>query len=130
MKKVLTVLFALLLTCDSTFAATIVARYNNAGRVTGYRYGAGIHQKFGRNAIYAPHTARRISQINRQRKLENAIINSINNRGRCCNNNMPMLTNGASMAAAPTSAPMSRFDKNYTIKTPKTRTVGGVTYYN
>lgn len=133
MKKFIAILFMMVLSCDMAFAGTVVVKYNNAGAATRHQYGAGIHQKFGRNAIYAPHTNQMIVRRNRQRKLENAIINSLNNRGQCCYRN-PMMaagTSGMANTSVATSAPISRFDKNYTIKSsPKTRTVGGVTYYN
>ncbi len=133
MKKFIAILFMMVLSCDIAFAGTVVVKYNNAGAAIRHRYGAGIHQKFGRNAIYAPHTNQAIINRNRQRRYEEAIINSLNNRGQCCYRN-PMMNAGipgvASNSVA-TSAPISRFDKNYTIKSsPKTRTVGGVTYYN
>ncbi len=126
MKKLIAILFVILLSCDTALAGTVVVKLNNAGRVSGHRVGAGIHQRFGRNALYAPTTNRLIIQRNRQRRYEDALINSLN-RGNCCYRSpMAMATSAASVAPEP----ISRFDKSYKIKTPTSYTKGGVTYYN
>lgn len=131
MKKFLAILMVGFLSCNGALAGTNVVSYNNAGAVTTVAY-AHSPYNFGSNAIYTPANRIRAGRRIRQIQYEKAVIHSIKNRNNI-NLNINRDNGRISQAASTpveTSAPMSRFSKDYTLKPQKTYTRGGVTYYN
>lgn len=122
MKKVLAILFIMLLTCDGVLARSVMVKFNNAGVRTSITHGAGSVNRFGRNAAFTPRNRVLAGQRLRARRYDRAMINALNNMGQRTiniNNNV-----------ASSASQVSRFDRNYTVQKQTSYTRGGVTYYN
>lgn len=129
----------MLLTCDAVMAGTVTVRFNNAGSRYSVARGAGAPRSaatFGRNAAFTPANRRAAGVRMRQIKYQKAMINAMNNgaiaSGGCGYGGYGGYGSYVQNANTPmtTSNEISRFNKNYTIKAPKSYTRGGVTYYN
>lgn len=149
MKKFYAILLVSLLSCSTAFAGSVFVKYNNAGGAIKYQEGAGLQQKFGQNAIYAPQTNQSIIKRNRQRKLEDAYYKqfenmnkhnvniNINTSEQNTNNNTEATSNSSQESAADASANSSTETlENSNSSSNKTKekryqpkTINGVTYY-
>ena len=79
---------------------------------------------FGSNAAFTPANRARTAARLRTIRRENAINKALENSGRYGNA-------GGRSVAMQTSAPVSRFDRNYSVnRVQKTYSKGGVTFYN
>lgn len=134
MKKFLAIVFTILFV-NNIASATTVVTYNNAGaRMTVQRGASAPRSAFitGRNAAFLPKNtaaaARRHRAIAREEAITRAIANYGNNKpynnSGCCNNRR---TNTIASSAP---AQISRLNKSYTVKTQKSYTRNGITYYN
>ncbi len=125
MKKFLLTALVILMTCMSAQATQFV-RYSITGRPI---VRSSTH--FGRNALYTPANRMRAGARSRAYAREKAITRAISSMGQRCyagaqGGYIPMRN---SVASTPI-ATQSRFNKNYVIRTPKSYTRNGITYYN
>lgn len=135
MKKVLLTFLVILFTGMSANAGQL---FFTGGVPTHYSSGYGVSRsvhRYGTNAAYTPYnrtmTARRNREVRRYKAVTRAIQTGAYNQSRVGYNGYGGGYSGAYRAQSAASAePMSRLNKNYTIKTQKSYTRDGITYYN
>jgi len=134
MKKFLAVLFMILLTSTQSVFAYQEIRFNNAGiPLNGPK---SLSAQFGKNApVGTPaYNAYRNTHYPRHYIRRKAMTHNCRRQymmcGKCpCPNNYggPAYAQSGSTAS---ENQISRFDKRYTAKTPKSYTKNGITFYN
>lgn len=134
MKKFLAVLFVILLTSTQSVFAYQEIRFNNAGVPLNGPHS--LSAQFGRNAVIGS-PARRAYNATHQRHYIKRAAMTHNCRkqymqcGKCpCPNNHGHAPAQVTSGAIVSNTTMSRFDKNYSAKAPKSYTKNGITFYN
>lgn len=124
MKQFLTAVLVIFMTCMPVEATQFV-RYSITGRPM-----VQTRTHFGSNALFTPANRMRAGARSRAYAREKAMTRAISSMGqRSCarpRNYIPMRN---SVASTPI-ATQSRFDKNYVVRTQKSYTRNGITYYN
>lgn len=135
MKKFLLVLFLTGFTCLSANAYSV--HYMN-GHPVSVNYSNGYSRSinnFGRNAAFLPQTQARAARYRRAVARQVAITKAIENMGNNrypsrCGYGAPNRINHINTASAVTSGNVSRLNRNYSIKSQKSYSRNGITYYN
>lgn len=134
MKKFLLTVLLIMFTSLSA-NATYSVSFGNTGRPAFVSHGGmsrSMHN-FGSNAAFTPrnraYAGIRNREIQRQKAVTRAISSMAAQNYGNSNYNYQRTMNGTRNSVAVQNQ-VSRFDRNYTVKTQKSYTRGGVTYYN
>lgn len=135
MKKFLLTVLLIMFTSLSA-NATYSVSFGNTGRPAFVSHGGGMPRSmhnFGSNAAFTPRNRVYAGIRNREIQRQKAVTRAIRSMAsqNCGNSNYNyQRTMGTTRNSVAVQNQVSRFDRNYTVRTQKSYTRGGVTYYN
>ncbi len=134
MKKFLAVLFMILLTSTQSVFAYQEIRFNNAG--VPFNGPNSPSARFGKNAAVGSPARRAYEQAHQRHYIKRpAMTHNCRKQymqcGKCpCPNNIGHAPAQATSSSIASNTAVSRFNKNYETKAPKSYTKNGITFYN